>query len=143
MAKTSARRWPAASRPPMISSAVALRPSGSFCPMCVWASNHATSRRSSRPSRYTGSRRSSKVLPLIGKARLTLALGGERVGGGAELGPQLRQAEPDPALGGAQRHAGPARDLVGGQAAPVGEDDRLALGVRQRAQGRAHGAPLA
>ena len=49
-----------------------------------------------------------------------------------QLGAQAREAEPDPALGGAERHAGARRDLVGGQPAPVGEHERLALRTGRR-----------
>src|SRR5919206_3261946 len=69
MGNTSARWWPAWSSPPMISSGVAVRPSGSLWPMCVWASNHATSPSSSAPERRIGSRRGSKLLPTTGTER--------------------------------------------------------------------------
>ena len=51
---------------------------------------------------------------------------------------QLGEREPDAALGGAQRDLLAARDLVGGQAAPVGEHERLALGLWQAPQRLAH-----
>src|SRR3954471_14030232 len=47
---------------------------------------------------------------------------------------QARQSEPDPALSSSERNVRAASDLVGRQAAPVGEDDRLALSLRELAE---------
>src|SRR4051812_35401583 len=51
-----------------------------------------------------------------------------------ELAAQAFQPEPDAALGGPERDVRPLRDLVGGEAAPVGEHDRLALGLGKLAE---------
>ena len=48
--------------------------------------------------------------------------------GGVQVVAQPGEAEPDPALRGAERHADAPRDLVGGQPAPVGEDDAPGAG---------------
>jgi len=48
------------------------------------------------------------------------------------------QTEPDPALSSSERNVRAARDLIGRQAAPVREDDRLALRLGQLAERLAH-----
>src|SRR3954451_11733047 len=47
---------------------------------------------------------------------------------------QPRQSEPDPALSSSERNMRATRDLVGRQATPVGEDDRLALSLGELAE---------
>src|SRR5512133_583306 len=143
MAKSIARRCPAASSPPRISSGVALRPSGSFCPMWVWASNQSSLAKASRPSRKTGSRRWSNWLALTGTARLRLQAGRQLPGqGGLELEAQARQAQADAALRRPERDVRAPRDLVGRAAAPVGEHHGLALHRGKAAQRVAQRAPL-
>src|SRR5689334_21708759 len=128
MAKSIAGRCPAASSPPRISSGVALRPSGSFWPMCVWASNQSSSTKGARPSRKTGSRRGSNWLALTGTARVRLQAGRQLTReGGLELEAQARQTQPDAALRRPERDVRAPRDLVGREPAPVGEHHGLAL----------------
>src|SRR3954463_16198428 len=144
MAKSIARRCPAASSPPRISSGVALRPSGSFWPIWVWASNQSSLAKGSRPSRKTGSRRGSNWLALTGTARLRLQARGRQLPGqgGLELEAQARQAQADAALRRSERDVRAPRDLVGREAAPVGEHHGLALDRGKAAQGVAQSAPV-
>src|SRR3954467_14550850 len=51
-----------------------------------------------------------------------------------EFIPKPSQTEPDPALSSSERNMRTARDLIGGQAAPVREDDRLPLSLGQLAE---------
>src|SRR3954466_5860411 len=56
-------------------------------------------------------------------------------GGGLEGGARLEEAQPDAALGGAERHALDAGDLLAREAAAVGQQKRLALVFRELVEG--------
>src|SRR4051794_25225256 len=63
------------------------------------------------------------------------AAGLRRLGGGGEVGPELAQGQAQAALRRPERHGAVPGDLVRGQPAPVGEQDGLALGLGQLADG--------
>src|SRR3712207_8359960 len=67
---------------------------------------------------------------LFRSGTLPLRGGGLSAEDGLDLVAQLRHAEADAALGGAQRHAGAPGDLVGGEPAPERQHERLALAFR-------------
>src|SRR5690349_12714183 len=129
--------WRARTRAAIASSSAVVTPG---------RTRRATSRSvadTARPARRSPSRSSgvstdmaATLTPVAGAAIAASARRAPASGrGGVALGvgpAQAADAEPDAALRRAERDVGVAGDLLGGEAGPVGEDDGLALAVRQR-----------